>query len=68
MPELVATYPNFFGKGGAPDWEVRVWSNFQTAIQKQGKAVQAADTKRVANGKPEYKSMDPTRFEVAVSV
>ena len=68
MPMLVGKYANFFGQGGAPGWEIKVWSNFQEAIQRQGKAVQEADKKRIADGKPEYKSMDPTRFEVAVSV
>ena len=55
---------NFFGKGGAPVWEIEVWAHFQEAIQEQSKKVQADDEKR----KTEFKSFDPAIFECAVSV
>ena len=64
MPVLVGKFDNFFGKGGAPEWETRVWTNFQNAIQEQSRKVKAADEKR----KTEFKTMDPARFECAVSV
>jgi hypothetical protein len=64
MPMLVGNFENFFGKAGAPAWEIDVWANFQRAIQEQSKKVREADEKRTT----EYKSMDPARFECAVSV
>ena len=64
MPMLVGKFKNFFGAGGAPSWEIDVWANFQSAIEKQSQKVRAAAARR----KIKFKSMDPALFECAVSV
>lgn len=46
MPALMSKFPNFFGAGGAPSWEIDVWQKFQDSIKAQAKKVQAEDAKR----------------------
>ena len=62
MPDLVGKFKNFFGVEGAPDWERNCWDQFQRNIQHQSRVV------RNARRATEFRSMDPSRFECAVSV
>ena len=39
MPSLMNKFSNFFGKGGAPEWEIHVWQHFQDRIKNQSKKV-----------------------------
>ena len=64
MPDLMKSFGNFFGVGGAPAWETTVWADFQSKLGAQSKKVKAADAKRVV----EFKYFDPERFECSVSV
>jgi len=64
MPQLMAPYNNFFGAGGAPEWERTAWNSFVVNLQAQSTAVQAADSTRDV----EFKYFDPARFECSVSV
>ena len=64
MPKLMSEFSAFFGKGGAPDWEVAVWKKFQVELEKQSQKVQAADKKRPV----EFKYFDPKEFECSISV
>lgn len=64
MPDLMATFPNFFGVDGAPKWEIDVWSNFQTSLQKQSQNVRDANKSR----KYDFQYFDPAKMECAVSL
>eukprot|EP00978_Attheya_sp_CCMP212_P016932 scaffold44736_cov62-Attheya_sp.AAC.4 len=64
MPDLMGTFPNFFGKDGAPTWEIDVWSNFQTSLEKQSENVRDANKSR----KYEFQHFDPAKMECAVSL
>jgi hypothetical protein len=64
MPELMKSFGNFIGVGGAPAWETTVWADFQSKLGSQSKKVKAADAKRAV----EFKYFDPERFECSVSV
>lgn len=68
MPMLIDDFPNYFSSGGAPDWERTAWDDFREAIFNQSAVVKAEDEARIAAGYPEFKHMDPVRFESAVSV
>jgi len=64
MPQLMSAFSNFFGAGGAPEWEINVWSNFQDCLVEQSKKVQEGDAKREV----EFKYFDPAHFECSVSL
>lgn len=64
MPPLDSEFDNFFGVGGAPDWEINLWGKFRTELKKQSKLVQDADKSRDV----EFKHFDPLNFECSVSV
>lgn len=64
MPQLNRKFDNFFGVGGAPDWERSVWDDFLNDLNEQSKIVQEADTNRNV----EFKYFDPERFECSISV
>ncbi len=64
MPQLMGKFSNFFGVGGAPAWEIDLWSKFQQDLVQQSKKVQKGDKKRTV----EFKYFDPARFECSVSV
>jgi len=64
MPSLMSKFDNFFGTGGAPEWEKEVWKNFQEKLEDQSKNVRKADDERDV----EFKYFDPSRFECSVSV
>ena len=64
MPFLMRGFKNFFGKGVGQKWEVTVWGDFLSALQKQSEAVKEADAKRSV----EFKSFDPDNFECSVSL
>jgi hypothetical protein len=66
MPMLMSDFSNFFGAGGAPDWEKGVWSSFKEKLEVQSKKVQNEDAQRPAG--LEFKYFDPKRFECSVSV
>lgn len=68
MPFLMRDYPNFFGAGGAPAWERAVWNEFVEELGQLSADVQLADEERLQNSIPEFKHMDPARFECSVSV
>jgi hypothetical protein len=63
-PRLMRSFPNFFGKDGAPEWEVTVWSNFQKNLKIRSEQVQEANKTR----KYPFKTFDPVQLECAVSV
>eukprot|EP00978_Attheya_sp_CCMP212_P002945 scaffold6057_cov66-Attheya_sp.AAC.5 len=64
MPDLMRSFPNFFGKDGAPEWEVTVWSNFQENLKIRSEQVKEANKTR----KYPFKTFDPVQLECAVSV
>ncbi len=64
MPSLMREFPNFFGKGGAPDWEIDVWKGFLEDLEEQSKKVK----EEIAKGEVEFKYFDPHNFECSVSV
>ncbi len=64
MPDLMDKFENFFGVGGAPEWERELWEKFLGDLAKQSEAVKAADAKRGV----EFKYFDPARFECSISV
>jgi len=64
MPVLMSKFENFFGVGGAPEWEREHWEAFRSDLAKQSQAVKAADAKREV----EFKYFDPARFECSISV
>jgi len=66
MPKLMSAFSNFFGTGGAPDWEIDIWASFQQKLEVQSKKVQDEDNNRPAG--IEFKYFDPARFECSVSV
>jgi len=68
MPWLMREFPNYFGSGGAPAWERTVWDNFVNKMGELSTVVQNQDEERISAGHPEFKHMDPARFECAVSV
>jgi hypothetical protein len=64
IPLLNGKFENFFGVGGAPDWEISVWEKFRSTLKEQSKRVQSADLWRDV----EFKHFDPQNFECSVSV
>jgi hypothetical protein len=64
MPDLMHSFTNFFGKDGAPEWEVTVWSNFQKNLKIRSEQVKEANKTR----KYPFKTFDPVQLECAVSV
>jgi len=68
MPYLMREFPNYFGSGGAPAWERTVWDSFVNKMGELSTVVQNQDEERISAGHPEFKHMDPARFECAVSV
>lgn len=68
FPFLMQEYPNYFGSGGAPAWERTLWDSFVVDLETISEQVQEADTSRIEAGHPEFKFMDPARFECSVSV
>lgn len=64
MPKLMKSYSNFFGEGGAPEWERDLWGKFMNKLEKQSQAVKLADQSRPW----EFKNFDPENFECSVSV
>ena len=71
MPSLVGDFPNYFGNGinSLGPWEADVWDRFQQSIVQQGSEVQTRDKiRQVTPGMHEFLTMDPTKFECAISV
>jgi hypothetical protein len=64
MPDLMSSFPNFFGKDGAPEWEVTVWSNFQTKLKIRSEQVEEANKTR----KYPFKTFDPVQLECSISL
>lgn len=64
MPQLVSKFQNFFGVGGAPEWEREIWDEFIADLEAHSKVVKMADAKRSV----EFKYFDPERLECSISV
>lgn len=64
MPKLMKPFDNYFGAGGAPEWERGLWNDFIVELKEQSRKVQMADMARPV----EFKYFDPDRFECSVSV
>lgn len=64
-PQLLAEFPHYIAKGGAPEWERDVWDGYVKAMGLQSKKVHN-DVWR--NKDFEFKYFDPSLFECSVSV
>lgn len=64
-PQLLAEFPNYIAKGGAPEWERDIWDVYVKEMGLQSKKVQNDDWK---NRDFEFKYFDPSLFECSVSV
>lgn len=64
MPQLFSNFTNFFGKGGAPSWEIDVWAKFQEDLAAQSEKVKMEDEERDVK----FNYFDPMKFECSVSV
>lgn len=64
MPMLMKGFPNFFGAGGAKEWERDVWNTFVADLAEQENVV----VENEANRDFEYRACNPRRFECSVSV
>jgi len=64
MPNLMRSFPAYFGAGGSPAWERDAWTTFQADLRAQSTKVKADQKKTNV----EFKFFDPENFECSVSV